>query len=107
MQFSDMTPQDIARTLVTKTFNEHMEQTDNFALTFSDTYVVKYSYILGNWKALVSTTVIDGKYYEITYNSDKNEYYIDTYVKLRNERITVDHFSLWNESMQPVSAQTN
>ncbi len=104
MQFSDMTPQDIARTLVTKTFNEHMEKTDNFALTFSDTYVVKYSYILGNWKALVSTTVIDGKYYEITYNADKDEYYIDTYVKLRNEGIIGALFSSWNESMQPVPA---
>ena len=102
MYFDNMTPQDIARTLVTKTFNANKERTDAFALTLSDTYVVKFSYILGNWKALVSTTVVDGKYYEVTFNSARKEFYIDTYVKLRNESVTVDQFAWWIESMQPV-----
>ena len=37
-----------------------------------------------NNKALASTTVSDGMYYEITYNGDKQETYIDVYKKWEN-----------------------
>lgn len=36
---------------------------------------------LQNWKALVSTTVSDGMYYELTHNGDKGETYVDVYKK--------------------------
>ena len=42
-----------------------------------------------NFKALVSTTVSDGMYYEITYNGDKNELYLDAYKKWENKKITL------------------
>lgn len=44
-------------------------------------YVVWFCYILGGWKALLSTTEEDGKYYEITHNKDTLETYIDVYIK--------------------------
>ena len=37
-----------------------------------------------NNKALLSTTVSDGMYYEITHNGDKNETYVDAYKKWEN-----------------------
>jgi hypothetical protein len=37
--------------------------------------------ILQNWKYLVSSTLPDGMYYELTYNGDKNEVYFDAYKK--------------------------
>ncbi len=37
-----------------------------------------------NFKALASTTVSDGMYYEITHNGDKNETYFDVYKKWEN-----------------------
>ena len=43
---------------------------------------------LQNWKALASTTLSDGMYYEITYNGDKGEAYIDCYKKWENFVIT-------------------
>jgi hypothetical protein len=49
-----------------------------------DVYVVWFSKTLQNWKALVSTTLPDKMYYEVTFNGDKNEMYIDAYVKLNN-----------------------
>lgn len=49
-----------------------------------EVYVVMFAYILGGWKAIVSTDMPDGKYYEVTYNSVKKETYIDMYVKQLN-----------------------
>lgn len=50
----------------------------------SDVYVVWFCYILGGWKALLSTTREDNRYYELTYDKVKKQTYIDTYVKVLN-----------------------
>jgi hypothetical protein len=50
-------------------------------------YIVWFCKVLQNWKALISTTIIDGMYYEITYNGDKKEAYIDAYKKWNNQVI--------------------
>lgn len=47
-------------------------------------YIVWFCKTLQNWKALVSTTLPDGKYYEVTFNGDANEMYLDVYVKTDN-----------------------
>ena len=52
--------------------------------SLDDIYVVWFCYILGGWKALLSTTAEDNKYYEVTHNASKNQTYIDTYVKESN-----------------------
>ena len=49
-----------------------------------DVYVVTFSYILGGWKAQVSSTIPDGRYFEVTHNADKNETYVDVYIKKHN-----------------------
>jgi hypothetical protein len=36
---------------------------------------------------LISSDLLDGKYYELTYNGDKSEWYLDVYVKLENRVI--------------------
>ena len=76
-----------ARRLVLEFFNENVEVTDGFKLTMDDVYVVWFSKTLQNWKALVSTNVSDGMYYEVTYNGDKKETYIDSYKKWQNKRV--------------------
>lgn len=53
----------------------------------ADVYVVWFCYILGGWKALLSTPVADGRYYEVTYDKAKGRAYIDTYAKERNESV--------------------
>lgn len=50
-----------------------------------DVYIVWYCFELGHNKALLSTNVEDGRYYEVTYNSIKNEIYLDAYKKENNE----------------------
>jgi hypothetical protein len=52
-----------------------------------DVFIVWHCYILGNMKWLVSTTIPDGMYYEVTYNNDKGEFYLDAYKKVENKRI--------------------
>lgn len=67
--------------------NEHLDKTDHKAITNDDVYIVWACKTLQNHKALVSTTLPDGMYYEITYNGDKNEIYFDAYKKFENKLI--------------------
>lgn len=52
--------------------NSHMDKTDGKQITVQDVYVVWSCKTLQNSKALLSTTVPDGMYYELTYNGDKH-----------------------------------
>ena len=76
-----------ARQLVVDYFNKHVDVTDSKQITLDDVFVVWFSKTLQNWKALVSTTVSDGMYYEITHNGDKGETYLDAYKKWDNRCI--------------------
>lgn len=61
---------------------EHMDKTDT--VPPFDVFVVWSCKTLQNHKALLSTTLTDGMYYEITYNGDKKEAYLDAYKKFEN-----------------------
>lgn len=49
-----------------------------------DVFTVWKAKILQNWKYLISSTLPDGMYYELTYNGDKAEWYLDAYKKIEN-----------------------
>lgn len=72
------------RGIVADYFNEHVDKTDGKHITVDDVYVVWSCKTLQNNKALLSTNVSDGMYYEITYNGDKDETYVDVYKKWEN-----------------------
>ena len=76
-----------AKQLVVDYFNAHVDVTDGKKLTIEDVFIVWFSKTLQNWKALVSTTVSDGMYYELTHNGDKGETYVDVYKKWDNKCI--------------------
>ena len=59
-------------------------------ISTDDVYVVWLNRTLQNNKALLSTTLTDGMYYEVTYNGDKNEMYFDAYKHKYNEEIKLD-----------------
>lgn len=66
----------------------HLDETDKLFMDISfDVYVVWKAKILQNWKFLISTTLLDGMYYEVTYNGDKREWYLDAYKKFDNKVI--------------------
>ena len=55
-----------------------------------EVHVVWECYILGSMKLMLTTDLPDGKYYEVTYNYDKGEFYLDEYVRTHNECDTMD-----------------
>lgn len=59
-----------------------------------EVYTVWKAKILQNWKYLISSTLYDGMYYELTYNGDKHEWYLDAYKKFENRRI-LEHDYPW------------
>ena len=73
-----------AKEVVVNYFNDHAEKTDNKKITEEDVFIVWFCKTLQNWKALASTTISDGMYYEITHNGDKGETYLDAYKKWEN-----------------------
>lgn len=60
----------------------HLDKSDEMPVF--DIYTVWKCKILQNWKFLISTTLFDGMYYELTYNGDKKEWYLDAYKKFEN-----------------------
>lgn len=82
-----MNYQKIAKEIVLDYANKHIDKTDNVQITLDDVYIVWFCKTLQNWKALLSTTLPDGMYYEVTYNGDKEEVYLDAYKKFENQKI--------------------
>ena len=80
---------ELAKNAILYVASQTFDATDNIELTTKDIYFVTCTYILGNIKGMFSTSLPDGKYYEVTYNTEKNEIYVDQYTKTRNETITV------------------
>ena len=74
----------MCRRLVVEYVNERIDKSDKKQVTEDDVFIVWLCKTLQNNKALASTTLFDGMYYEITYNGDKNEVYFDAYKKWEN-----------------------
>ena len=67
---------------------EHLDKSD--LEPGFEVFIVWKCKVLQNWKYLLSTTLFDGMYYELTYNGDKKEWYLDAYKKFENRIIPND-----------------
>ena len=75
----------IAQALVADYIREHLDKSDpDFKF---EVFTVWKCKVLQNWKYLISSTIHDGMYYEMTYNGDKDEWYLDAYKKFENRCI--------------------
>lgn len=79
----------IVKSLVAEYANNHVDKSDGVRITENDVFIVWSCKTLQNNKALASTTLFDGMYYELTYNGDKHEIYFDAYKKWENKCIKV------------------
>lgn len=74
--------QEKAKQIIVDYFNS--QNIKNHKITKDDVYIVWFCKTLQNWKALASTNIPDGMYYEITHDGDKNKTYVDVYKKWDN-----------------------
>ena len=74
-----------ALSIVERYAEEHLDKSDE--IPSFEAYIVWKCKALQNWKYMISTTLLDGMYYELTFNGDKNEWYLDAYKKFENRVI--------------------
>ena len=79
---------DKALSIVKDYIINHLDKSDSTP-TF-DIYTVWKCKTIQNWKYLISSTLHDGMYYELTYNGDAKEWYLDAYKKFENRVIKED-----------------
>lgn len=76
-------------------FKKHKDATDKeIKMQIEDVFVVWSCKTLQNNKMLLSTKLPDGLYYEITYNGDKHEAYVDVYKKWENFVVKEEDFKM-------------
>ena len=68
--------------IVREYIEEHLDKSDE--KPEFQVFTVWKAKALQNWKFLISSTLFDGMYYEMTYNGDKKEWYLDAYKKFEN-----------------------
>lgn len=76
---------EMAMYLVSNYIREHLDK--SYPETDFEVYIVWMCKTLQNRKYLLSSTLPDGMYYELTYNGDKEEWYLDAYKKFENRVI--------------------
>ena len=81
---------ELCKRIVKDYANEHLDKSDKAEITEDDVYIVWMCKTLQNNKALLSTMLFDGMYYEITYNGDKKEVYVDAYKKFQNYCLKIE-----------------
>lgn len=73
---------EIAIEIVKDYVYEHLDKSDHVPEV--KVFTVWKSKVLQNWKYLINTSLHDGMYYELTYNGDQAEWYLDAYKKFEN-----------------------
>lgn len=69
--------------------NNHLDKSDGKQIAEDDVFIVWMCKTLQNSKAMASTTLFDGMYYELTFNGNKGELYVDAYKKWENFVVVV------------------
>ena len=76
-----------ALSIIEEYIHDHLDASDR-EIEF-EVYIVWKCKILKNWKYLISSSLPDGMYYEMTYNGEKEEWYLDAYKKFENRVVKV------------------
>lgn len=79
--------QAVAIKVVTDYIEGLLDKSANVEKPAYEVYVVWFAKALENWKAMVSSTLPDGMYYEVSYSGAKREIYLDAYRKVQNKVI--------------------
>lgn len=82
----------VALSIVKKYILDHLDKSD--PVPEFEVFTVWKAKALQNWKYLISSTLSDGMYYELTFNGDLGEWYLDAYKKFENRKITDTELSI-------------
>ena len=77
-----------AKNIVREYVEAHIDRT-NPNVEYS-IFVVWQAKTLQNFKCLISTTMPDGLYFELTYDGDMHRWYLDVYSKIENRVIAYE-----------------
>ena len=78
-----------AHSIVLEYIQRHLDKSDDIPPI--EVYTVWKCKALQNWKFLISTSLLDGMYYELTYNGETAEWYLDAYKKFENRVIPTEN----------------
>ena len=78
-----------AISIVRSYIEKHLDKTD--AMPEFEVFTVWKVKVLQNWKWLISSSLHDGMYYEVTFNGDKSVFYLDAYKKFQHEDIPLNN----------------
>ena len=82
-------------------FNSQVDSTDkNGKITEDHVFIVWSCKTLQNWKALLSTTIPDGMYYEFTYDGNVGLAYLDAYKKWKT--VVIPNMNTSQEDPHPI-----
>jgi len=76
-----------AKTIVRNYINDYFDKSDP-KIEF-DVFIVWKAKVLQNWKYLISSTLPDGMYYELTFDGDNDCWYFDAYKKFENREVEI------------------
>lgn len=79
-----MTEQEFRRLAIQAVEDYHNKSNAPYAISKDDISIVWQCRALQNYKATLTAVPPNGMYYEVTYNGDKNELYLDCYKKIDN-----------------------
>ena len=79
----------LGKKIVVDNFNMHRNPDRSDALTTESVSVVWFVKALGVWKMIISSNLARGLLWEVTYNSAKEEIYLDVYSKRNSSKINV------------------
>lgn len=80
----------MAKQLVCDNYNDTKTSKSAPDLTPNTVFIIWYSKVLNNWKAIVGSPVARGMMWEVSYNGHRNQAYIDIYKKLANARVELE-----------------
>jgi Family of unknown function (DUF6275) len=77
----------LAKRLVVDNYNTHRLADENPPITIDDVFVLSFTKVMYNWKAIVTSTVVRGLVWMITFNGSRSEAYIEIYKKVNNVKV--------------------
>lgn len=90
-EFASLTCEEQAMHIVYDFVRIHLDPSDAKYDSFGigEVYVVQFTYILGNWRAMVSTSLPDGMYYEVIYYKHHGTVRLDAYKRSDHQEFAV------------------